>query len=94
MKDKIRAEIYELLKDGSAFDFIEISKKLNYSKELDEVVAETLTEMINNYDMLNCNFQEKQHHFYLNYCKFHKNLELDFFYLENKDPIFWLDLKS
>ena len=44
-------EILELLKSGKALDFIEISRSLGYSKEQDEVLADTLTRMVNKYDL-------------------------------------------
>ncbi len=47
MKD----EILKLLEKGKALDFFEISKCLGYTKEMDELLASTLTEMVNNYDL-------------------------------------------
>ncbi len=47
MKD----EILKLLKSGKAYSFIEISDNLAYSKELDEILAKTLMEMVNDYDL-------------------------------------------
>ncbi len=47
----MREEILELLKDGKALDMLEISKKLGYTKEMDELLASKLTEMVNNYDL-------------------------------------------
>ena len=51
MKDDLRKEIKELLQDGKALDFIDISKELKYSKELDEKIVEVLNDMINNYEL-------------------------------------------
>ena len=47
----MREEILKLLKDGKALDMLEISKKLGYTKEMDELLASKLTEMVNNYDL-------------------------------------------
>lgn len=47
----MREEILELLKDGKALDFFEISKNLGYTKDMDELLASTLTKMVNNYDL-------------------------------------------
>ncbi len=47
----MREEILNLLKDGKALDFFEISKKLGYTKDMDELLASKLTEMVNNYDL-------------------------------------------
>ena len=47
----MREEILDLLKDGKALDMVEISKKLGYTKDMDELLASKLTEMVNNYDL-------------------------------------------
>jgi len=47
----MREEILNLLKDGKALDMLEISQKLGYTKEMDELLASKLTEMVNNYDL-------------------------------------------
>ena len=47
----MREEILELLKDGKALDFLDISKRLGYTKEMDELLASKLNEMVNNYDL-------------------------------------------
>lgn len=47
----MREEILKLLENGKALDFFEISKKLGYTKEMDELLASKLTEMVNNYDL-------------------------------------------
>ena len=47
----MREEILNLLKDGKALDFFEISKSLGYTKEMDELLASKLTEMVNSYDL-------------------------------------------
>ena len=47
----MREEILELLKDGRALDFLDISKKLGYTKDMDELLASKLTEMVNNCDL-------------------------------------------
>ena len=47
----MREEILELLKDGKALDMLDISKKLGYTKDMDELLASKLTEMVNNYDL-------------------------------------------
>ena len=44
-------EILELLRDGKSLDFIEISKSLGYTKDMDEILANTLAEMVNKYDL-------------------------------------------
>ena len=51
MKNYLKEEILELLKNGNALEFLDICKKLNYSKEMDEKIAETLTEMVNEYEL-------------------------------------------
>ena len=48
----MREEILELLKDGKALDMLDISKKLGYTKDMDELLASKLTEMVNNYDWI------------------------------------------
>lgn len=47
----MKEEILNLLKDGKALDFFEISKSLGYTKEMDELLASKLTEMVNEYDL-------------------------------------------
>ncbi len=47
----MKKEILDLLKDGKSLDFIEISKSLGYTKDMDELLANTLTEMVNEYDL-------------------------------------------
>lgn len=47
MKD----DILELLKDGKAFEFLEISKELGLSKSDDEKLMKTLIEMTKNYEL-------------------------------------------
>ncbi len=47
----MREEILKLLNDGKALDFVEISRSLGYTKDMDELLASTLTEMVNNYDL-------------------------------------------
>ena len=47
----MREEILNLLKDGKALDMLEISTKLGYTKDMDELLASKLTEMVNNYDL-------------------------------------------
>ena len=47
----MREEILKLLSNGKALDFFEISKSLGYTKEMDELLASKLTEMVNNYDL-------------------------------------------
>ncbi len=47
----MREEILNLLKDGKALDFMEISKRLGYTKDMDELLASKLTEMVNNFDL-------------------------------------------
>ena len=47
----MREEILELLKNGDILDFFEISKRLGYTKEMDELLASKLTEMVNNCDL-------------------------------------------
>ncbi len=43
----MKKEILELLKDGKALDFIEISRQLGYPREMDEMLANMLSEMVN-----------------------------------------------
>ena len=47
----MKEEILELLKDGKALDFLDISKKLGYTKDMDELLASKLTEMVNDRDL-------------------------------------------
>ena len=47
----MKEEIKKLLIDGEALDFFEISNKLKYGRELDHVLAETLTKMVNDYEL-------------------------------------------
>lgn len=47
----MREEILKLLENGKPLDMLEISKKLGYTREMDNVLAKTLTEMVNNYDL-------------------------------------------
>ena len=47
----MKEEILNLLKDGKALGFIEISERLGYTKDMDEMLANTLTEMVNTYDL-------------------------------------------
>ena len=47
----MREEILELLSDGKALDFLEISKSLGYTKDMDELLASTLNKMVNDYDL-------------------------------------------
>ncbi len=47
----MREEILKLLSDGSALDFLEISKSLGYTKDMDDLLASTLNKMVNNYDL-------------------------------------------
>ena len=47
----MREEILELLKNGKSLDFFEISRSLGYTKEMDELLASKLCEMVNNYDL-------------------------------------------
>ena len=47
----MREEILNLLKNGKALDMLEISKSLGYTKEMDELLASTLTQMVNNFDL-------------------------------------------
>ena len=47
----MKEEILNLLKDGKALDFLEISKKLGYTKDMDELLASKLTEMVNECDL-------------------------------------------
>ena len=44
-------EILELLKDGKALNLIEISDSLGYTKEMDEMLANTLADMVSKYDL-------------------------------------------
>ena len=44
-------EILKLLESGKALSFIEISDALGYSKSMDERLAYTLNNMVNNYDL-------------------------------------------
>ena len=47
----MREEILELLKDGKALDFLEISQSLGYTKDMDSLLASTLNKMVNSYDL-------------------------------------------
>ena len=47
----MREEILKLLSDGKALDFLEISKSLGYTKDMDELLASTLNKMVNDYDL-------------------------------------------
>ena len=47
----MREEILKLLSDGRALDFLEISKSLGYTKDMDELLASTLNKMVNDYDL-------------------------------------------
>ena len=47
----MKEEILELLKDGKSLDFIEISKRLGYTKDMDSLLARTLNEMVNTCDL-------------------------------------------
>ena len=47
----MREEILNLLKDGKALDMIEISKRLGYTKEMDDLLANKLNEMVENFDL-------------------------------------------
>jgi ribonuclease R len=47
----MREEIIKLLSDGKALDFLEISKSLGYTKDMDDLLASTLNKMVNNYDL-------------------------------------------
>ena len=47
----MREEILDLLKDGKALDFLEISQSLGYTKDMDDLLASTLNKMVNNYDL-------------------------------------------
>ncbi|MBQ8473079.1 MAG: ribonuclease R [Bacilli bacterium] len=51
MKEKIKKEIQELLSDKKAREAIDIIKYLNYSKELDSLIMETIQEMVLEYDL-------------------------------------------
>ena len=47
----MRDEILNLLKDGKALDMLEIGKALGYTKDMDELLASKLAEMVNSYDL-------------------------------------------
>ena len=47
----MREEILNLLKDGKALDMLEISKKLGYTKEMDELLASILAKMVEDCDL-------------------------------------------
>ncbi len=51
MKDEIKKEITNLLSDKKAREGIEIIKSLNYSKEMDGLIMETIKEMTDDYDL-------------------------------------------
>ena len=51
MKEEIKKEIVELLSDKKAREAIDIIKALGYSKELDNLIMETIQEMTNEYDL-------------------------------------------
>ena len=48
-------DIIELLKNGEIYDFFEISEKLGLSKDMDEVLAMKLNEMVNKYVLTRTN---------------------------------------
>ena len=47
----MKNEILKLLENGKPLDILEISKALGYTKEMDELLASTLTEMVNSFDL-------------------------------------------
>ncbi len=47
----MRDEVLELLKDGKALSFIEISEALKYSKDMDEMLAKVLNDLVNEYEL-------------------------------------------
>ena len=51
MKEELFNNIIDLLKENNSLDFIEITNKLGYGKEIDNLIAEVLTEMVNKYDL-------------------------------------------
>ncbi len=51
MKEAIKQEIQELLSDSKAREAIDIIKALNYSKDLDSLIMETIQEMVLEYDL-------------------------------------------
>ena len=51
----MKKDILKLLENGKALDFIDISEKLGLNKSQDEELANTLTEMVNNYDLYRTN---------------------------------------
>ena len=51
MKEELFNNIIDLLKENNSLDFIEITSKLGYGKEMDNLIAEVLTEMVNKYDL-------------------------------------------
>ena len=51
MKEEIKKEIIELLSDKKAREAIDIIESLGYSKELDNLIMETIQEMTNEYDL-------------------------------------------
>ena len=56
MKDKsIEQKILELLQGGKALEFLEISQKLGLTVNDDNMLAEKLTEMVNNYTLYHTN---------------------------------------
>ncbi len=63
MKEKIRKEISELLSDKKAREAIDILKSLNYGKELDSLIIETIQEMVDDYDLY-----VTKHNRYMNFC--------------------------
>ncbi len=51
MKEELFNNIIDLLKENNSLDFIEITNKLGYGKDMDTMIAEVLTEMVNKYDL-------------------------------------------
>ena len=51
MKEEIKKEIVNLLSDKKARDTIEIIKCLNYSKDMDSLIIDTIREMTMEYDL-------------------------------------------
>ena len=47
----MKNEILKLLENGKSLDILEISKALGYPKDMDELLASTLTEMVNSFDL-------------------------------------------
>ena len=63
VKDEIKKEIVKLLSDKKAREAIEIIKSLNYSKEMDSLIIETIQEMTDEYDLY-----ITKHGRYMNFC--------------------------